>query len=59
MDDGGEEEIKKREKAEQALGLRRNMYEHINISVKTLDIIIAAVFLSTVALIIIGIITRS
>jgi hypothetical protein len=54
-----ERELERREKAALARGLRRNPYEHANISAGKLDIIIAILSLSIAALIIIGALTRS
>jgi hypothetical protein len=54
-----ERELERREKAARARGLRRNLYEHVNISVGKLDIIIAILSLSIAALIIIGALKRS
>ncbi|MDR0616258.1 MAG: hypothetical protein LBG29_05565 [Synergistaceae bacterium] len=39
----------------QARGLRRNLYEHIGISLRTADIIIAAVSISIIVFIVLGI----
>jgi hypothetical protein len=53
-----EREIEKREKAARNRGPCRSIYEHVNISIETLDIIIAVVSLSIAALIIIGVVER-
>jgi hypothetical protein len=54
-----ERELERREEAARARGLRRNLYEYVNISVGKLDMIIAILSLSIAALIIIGALKRS
>jgi hypothetical protein len=43
------------EKRTQARGLRHNLYEHINLSLRTVDIIIAVLTILIIALIILGV----
>jgi hypothetical protein len=45
--------------AARAKGLRRNLYEHVDVSVRTLDIIIAACGVAIIVLVILGIMNRS
>jgi hypothetical protein len=50
-------ELKKPDKKE-AVGLRRNLYEHVTLSVRTLDIIIAVCAVFIAASIIISVVCR-
>jgi hypothetical protein len=54
-----EREVEKREKTARAAGLRRNLYEHINVSVGTIDVVIAITAMAIVIFIILGIIKGS
>jgi len=54
-----EREVEKRESAARARGLRRNLYEHIDLSAGAIDIIIAVTALAIVFFIILGTIKGS
>ncbi|MDR1377531.1 MAG: hypothetical protein LBJ36_00545 [Synergistaceae bacterium] len=54
-DDTELDKRKEYEIAARARGLRRNLYEHVNLSLRTVDIVITIVSILIIALILLGI----
>ncbi|MDR1827839.1 MAG: hypothetical protein LBR29_05880 [Methylobacteriaceae bacterium] len=53
-----EREVEKRERALKAHGIRYNIYQHVHVSPRSLDIFIGVCIFLVLALLVIGVLTR-